>query len=262
MRYELRQYSFGGTIGKGLNLYFNNFGALVLVSLLSRVPEFIVDQLTGFSAHSNVPTMDLNAILWSLSWFGINLLMAAITGALSEVFIINIVSHKVIDGESVAVGNQSAYITKLIPLIMLILLITLRMVLWTCLLVIPGIIALMRYSLSDIVLLLENKSVGESIKRSKSLTEKHKWRIFGLYIFPIIIIECIKQPVLGLVKSVIHDPTLIFASTYAFNGLTAPIYTCILIVIYFNLRIEKEGYHIEHLAQQFTFAEERKESTM
>lgn len=262
MGYELRRYSFGETIGKGFNLYFNHFGALVLVSLLCRVPEFIVDQLTGFSAPSSVPFMDLNATLRFLSSLGINLLMTAITGAISGGFVIYIVARKMMDGESVMMGNQSGFKTRIIPLIMLSLLVTLRVVLWFGLLVIPGIVALMRYCLSDIVLLLENKSVGESIKRSKSLTEKNKWRIFGWALVAGTIINCIERSVLWLVKSVIHDPTLISAGTYAFWGLTAPIFTCILIVIYFNLRIEKEGYHIEHLARQFAFAEERKESTM
>ena len=50
MNYELKQYSFGETIGKTFNLYFNNFIKLFLIALLCQVPVALMNHFVGFGA--------------------------------------------------------------------------------------------------------------------------------------------------------------------------------------------------------------------
>ena len=40
------------------------------------------------------------------------------------------------------------------------------------------------------------------------------------------------------------------------NNITNPIFICLYILIFFNLKIEKEGYDLEHLTNQFMSPDE------
>jgi uncharacterized membrane protein len=61
------------------------------------------------------------------------------------------------------------------------LLIILFVVLWTLLLIIPGVVALMAYSMTFFII-AEDESVGprEAVTRSKEMMRGHKWRFFLL----------------------------------------------------------------------------------
>jgi energy-coupling factor transporter transmembrane protein EcfT len=43
------------------------------------------------------------------------------------------------------------------------------------------------------------------------------------------------------------------------GSLVAPFYSCIMVLIYFNLRIEKEGFDVEHLVNQFSLPDNQEE---
>ena len=111
------------------------------------------------------------------------------------------------------------------------------------------------YSISAEVLVIEKRKIRESMKRSRSLTKGKKWYIFLILLVSGIITVCINQAVLALFRAVNVDAQTLVYLNYAISAITAPIISCIIVVVYFNIRIEKEGFNIEHLAQQFTLTE-------
>lgn len=257
MNYELRQYSFGETIGKGFNLFFNNFVALVLAALICQLPVIVLAEVFGLTTLGQSPIVE-SGVPWGVLGGSITVAFVNIVSmAALSAFVYHVVSRKVLGGEAPGGGNALIPImAKVFPIILLSFLVGIYTVLWGFLFIIPGIVASLRYSMATAVLVVENTGVKEAIGRSKELTEGRKGRIFGWIFITSLIIACINQPFSGLAVMVTKDIRILTVAGYLVGACTAPIYSCILAVIYFNLRIEKEGFNIEHLTEQFSLAEE------
>lgn len=65
MNYELRQYSFGETIGKGFNLFFNNFVALVLAALICQLPVIVLAEVFGLTTLGQSPIVE-SGVPWGV----------------------------------------------------------------------------------------------------------------------------------------------------------------------------------------------------
>jgi hypothetical protein len=257
MNYELKQYSFGETIGKTFNLYFNNFIALVFVSLLCQIPVALMAQFSGFvdMARGVTPVIEPGFFIK----VGLYIIVAIMATPLITAWVIRLAARKFLEDSPLLERSRTDSVWSLIlPIIGLSFLIGLFTMLWSLLLIVPGIIAALSYSVATAVLVLEKQTIRQAIKRSKSLTKGRKGRILGLVIVVGIITVCITKP-LGLLIQFMGLPTLVvYYLNIVISALTTPIQSCLLVVIYFNLRIEKEGFNIEHLAQQFSLADTAK----
>ncbi|HEX3047169.1 MAG TPA: hypothetical protein VHY08_20615 [Bacillota bacterium] len=251
MNYELRQYSFGETIGKGFNLYFNNFISIVLVSILCQIPVAIL--MAGMSSDLSQGTIGASYFIN----FGLFFFTSIIVSAFLSAYIIHVVSKRFLETNPTNQDTISRSILPYVfPIIGLSIVVGLVTMLGAIFLIIPGIIIALGYSLATEVMVIEQQKIGESMKRSWSLTKGKKGHIFLICLVSGIITVCIDQPLtwmLGLLKM---DPQLTIYLTYLVSAITAPFSACILVVVYFNIRIEKEGFNIEHLAQQFTLADQ------
>jgi len=264
MNYELRRYSFGETIGKGFNLYFNNFIPIVLLSLLCQVPSVLIQRLiTGSgtfyykvgaaSFYNQFRTEGLNYIAI--------IILSIITSHILSAFVIHLVSKNFLEDASTSRNNAITSILPLIiPLIGLSLLIGI-IVLFCCIgLIIPGIIVGLGLSVAPGVLVIEKRSIMESLKRSWSLTKERKGHIFGILFVSGLITGVITLPFSFILKLLSLDTQVVTYLNYAISALVSPIQSCIFVVVYFNLRIEKEGFNVEHLVQQFSLTEKQEPS--
>ncbi|MGD8401199.1 MAG: hypothetical protein PVH64_09755 [Bacillota bacterium] len=253
MNYELRQYSFGETIGKAFNLYFNNFMILVLISLLCQMPVVFMFQFAGLLNLSQGLQPDWPAFLIKMALFG---LTGLVVWAFLTAIVINLVAKKFLEASSGSIAHQTASgLSLILPVAGLSILVGLFTWLWTMLFVIPGIIAWLSYSVASAVLVIERQTIRQSIRRSKFLTKGKRWGIFGLLIVMGIIISLINQSLVLLLHFCNLSPGVLVYLDHAVSALTGPIQACLMVVIYFNLRIEKEGFNIEHLARQFSLAQ-------
>jgi hypothetical protein len=255
MNYELRQYSFGETIGKGFNLYFNNFTPMILVSLLCQVPQVL---LLRFSSFSHIPQHHFDVSFFVLMF--INTILTIIFSSFLAAFIINLVAKKFLENSPTPKENMTSIFSYILPVIGLSFLVGLAIIVSAVALVVPGIIVALGYSVATQVLIIEKRKIKESMGRSWTLTKGKRGSLFLIMLVIYIIVACINLPFTGLFHLLHLDLQLITYLNLIIGAITAPIIPCILVVIYFNLRIEKEGFNIEHLAQQFTLAEEQDSS--
>jgi hypothetical protein len=123
---------------------------------------------------------------------------------------------------------------------------------------IPGIYLALALSVAVQVLIVEHQGVTASMKRSFFLTRGNKLEIFGYWLIIILIgfvANELREMTAGLIVQL--DATiqtkivLFYIIYYLVNILITPIGSCIFILIYFNLKIEKEGFDLEHLVDQF-----------
>lgn len=255
MNYELRQYSFGETIGKGFNLYFNNFIPIVIISLVCHIPQML---LIRYSNTSHISRFHHLMGFTNFLYMGVVLFLTITLAAFLSAWIIHLVSKKFLENSSIVYDNKKTTIFPLVlPILGLSILVGFFTVICMLPVVVPGIIVSLGYSVASTVLVVERKKIWGSMKRSWDLTKGYKGTIFG-FVFVIAIISFSINVTLTAFLRLLHlDPQLLPYLTQVVNSFTAPIHACVTVVIYFNLRIEKEGFNIEHLAQQFTLPEEQ-----
>jgi hypothetical protein len=253
MNYELKQYSFGDTIGKGFNLYFDNFVFVVLVSLLCQVPTVLFIRLTKFIKASSDPS-SIGA-----GYFGqlmVMIVLSIIEQGFLSAFIIDWISKKFLES-SPAIGKNR--ITSILPLILPAIgvsaVVGMAIVFGFLPFIIPGIVIWLGFSLANVVLVTERRKIGESMTRSWILTKGRKGTMFLFILVTMLITVGITQVVLLLLRLGHLGTELIKYLEYAITAIVDPIQYCIMVVVYFNMRIEKEAFHIEHLAEQFTLAD-------
>jgi membrane-anchored glycerophosphoryl diester phosphodiesterase (GDPDase) len=127
-----------------------------------------------------------------------------------------------------------------------------------------GIYMALSFILAAQVLVIENKGIIESMKRSWELTKGRKLRIAG-FLLVIFVISYILNQLSGSImlelSRIIGLSGIWIGAVISFfiTSLILPFSACVYVLIYFNARIDKEGFALEHLADQF-LPEEEEES--
>jgi glycerophosphoryl diester phosphodiesterase family protein len=143
-----------------------------------------------------------------------------------------------------------------------------RVLLGALLLIVPGVLLALRYSLAIPVAVLEETGVSDSLSRSATLTKGHRGRILLVYflLFVLIIIGTMLWPLLtmfvaGLLSSSVGagaspvwmQVVLQFGS-FVTESLLSPIMTIALTLVYYDERVRKEAFDLEHMMRQLDAA--------
>jgi hypothetical protein len=172
----------------------------------------------------------------------------------------------------VAVGRQptiggiwSRMAPLVIPLVLTGLLVLLTVIVGFVLLIVPGVLFLVWFSLSSQALVMENRRYTAAMGRSRRLVKGSWWRVLGILLVVAIVTGIAQQLVETLVVSLlgvvgVGDGTSIFNTTS--NGasqitsvsrvlgttigtvLVGPISALASALLYFDLRLRKEGTDI------------------
>ncbi len=130
-------------------------------------------------------SLDIEAIL---AGGAVYILLLSLIGLVLQLIVGGVVSAgyskfnlDLVDGEELQLGTLFTYLPQWKTMVAANLFITLYTVLWMLLFIVPGIVAMYRYS-ATFYILAENPelSASEAIKRSKELMDGNKWRLFCL----------------------------------------------------------------------------------
>jgi hypothetical protein len=139
-----------------------------------------------------------------------------------------------------------------------------RVTLGFLLLIVPGILLTLRYSLTIPVAVLEEKGVSGSLSRSATLTKGHRGRILLVYLLlgVLLIITSMLWPFLTMLVAGIFSSAVRTGQTPAWTqvvlqfgnfvsqSLVGPIMTIALTLVYYDERVRKEAFDLEHMMQQ------------
>jgi hypothetical protein len=116
--------------------------------------------------------------------------------------------------------------------------------------IVPGIYLALMYSIVAPAVIVERLGVGASLSRSASLTKGRRLTIFGIFIVVYIIVFLI-----GLIAGGIGG---MFGTGWAsvtissiISGIGSAFNSVVLVVIYYCLRVDKEGIGIQQIADVF-----------
>ena len=193
--------------------------ALVFV-LLSTVASFLTSKLLGMNLTESLMQHyvdSVNAGNFENAFFylskmqppqGANLISVLISLALSVVgFGFTIYLMNIYHAAQPCMGNLLDGFGMLGRFILLSLLKSIFIFLWSLLFIVPGLIAAYKYRMAEYIM-LENpdKSVMQCIKESKALMKGHKWECFGLDLSFIVWYIAALIPYAGSVLSIFSYP--------------------------------------------------------
>jgi len=126
------------------------------------------------------------------------------------------------------------------------------------LLLIPGFIALAVTFAMPMAIILEGKSAGESFSRSRELARGHKLRIIGTVLLTTFILSVIVLTLgagIGAVATLLGvGPHMAAAIGDIVFVLPYPLLSVVGTLLYYDLRIRKEGFDIDVMAQELAEA--------
>ena len=118
------------------------------------------------------------------------------------------------------------------------------------LLVVPGIIVWCLYAVAIPVCVVEQRGARASMTRSSFLTKGNRWQIFGIFLL-ILVASIAFGAIVGFVAGYAGGMTLVRIATYLIEALVGAFNSVAVGVLYYQLRVVREGADIEKIAAVF-----------
>ena len=251
-------FQIGDVVNRTFGAISRNFVTFVLLSaVLVGVPALAL----GF-VQLGVGSGDVSNI-WTLFGLALIVNLAAtyvLQGALIHGAVLDFNGKKASFGECLATGLK-----HMLPLIAIALLMWIGVMFGMMLLIVPGVILSIMWTVAIPARVVENVGVFKAFGRSRDLTRNNRWKIFGLFVMYMIIATVITMVVMlpaGAFAPVAApteaDPLGIGQTSVAFvifnvisTVLAAVVSATGVSAIYYELRKSKEGVGAEELAKVF-----------
>lgn len=195
--YDDRQVSIGRVLERAFATIAHNplvvLGiALLLGAVPSAVANYVAQSIQGDMVR-NRP--DFSAIWGAMmfSWLVMLIVSAIVQGAMTRATVAEGEQQRASFGECLAAGAR-----VFLPLIGVALVFGFGIMIGFFLLVIPGIIVMVMWSVAAPAVVVERDGVFAALSRSQQLTKGHRWKIFGLFLV-LLVIYMLVFSVLGVV---------------------------------------------------------------
>jgi hypothetical protein len=260
---QLRPLGIGEILDVAIKIFWRHKGTLVRIVLVVVAPITVLTNLIQFSALPDEDTINngspsnsdislyITGILASalLGWIGSTVATAACFKAVGEAYI----------GEPPSWRSSLGFVARrLHSVLWLVFLTTLVTGIGVLLCVIPGIYLWVSFSVVMPVLLLEGLRGGRALRRSRQLVRGRWWPVFALLLIGLILTGLVSGVLEGLVAGVTFTDTgngtfVAFLVTtigaVAAAVITTPFQAAYTSVLYVDLRVRKEAFDLQLLAQ-------------
>jgi hypothetical protein len=260
---DLRPMSLGEVLDRTFTIYREHFllfaGITALPYLLTLIFNFGVlllgGNLLGAKANLQSPSLTGGFIAGALGGSVLSLLMmgiahAATVSAVSDLYL----------GRPTSIRKAYAGAKGSIMIVIAILVLSgIATVVGLIFLIIPGIYLACRLGVSVPVAIVEKESPVASMERSMELTKGYGWQVFLLFLLVFVLAYVVAMllqfPVLfftfsaALAKHQIPMGVTAYSylAQYVSQVIVGPIGTISACLMYYNLRVRKEGFDIQHL---------------
>jgi hypothetical protein len=159
-------------------------------------------------------------------------------------------AFQVLRGQSIRVGEalQRAF-ARFFPLIGLGILWSVAIMFGMLLLIVPGFILLCMWAVAVPACVVEGLGPTASMSRSAALTKGYRWKILGLLLL-LGVINGVGSKLIEVILGLAGDWLSSIGSLVWFVAWNA-YWNCVLVMIYHDLRVAKEGVDTEQIASVF-----------
>ena len=243
----------GALLDRAFRLYANNFALLLGITAVAYVPFYLIMLLFQSSLSFNpqdgyLPWVtNANFIVFMILWTSIAFPIAAgaATYAISERYLGNdITIHTALRR-----GLASFWSVALAQIT-----VSIRVLIGFMLLIVPGVLWLLSYSVVVPTILVEGQKAMPSLRRSRELMKGQRGKAFAI-ILVLALLEAIASAGIGSLSSsilgadsttgvVLHSATESLMSIFL-----APLSIVATILLYYDMRIRKEGFDLQMLSR-------------
>jgi MFS family permease len=234
-------------LGRVVQRTFGVFGRhfvlfIGLALLLTGLPGILFGLASG--AVPGTPqaapfTTVVGTVTYLVSLFGGFVLQAAIVRA---------VVADINSGRASFVDCLTTGMRVLLPVIGITILYMLGIMAGTLLLIVPGIVILLMWSVAVPSYVEERAGVVASLKRSRELTKGSRWKILGLYVVMLTIIVLIQMLVVAILG---QAGTLAIVAAMLTSAVFGTLFAAMIASLYVELRQVKDGATPDRLAEVF-----------
>jgi uncharacterized membrane protein len=250
----MRPLTLGELLDRTFSFYRRHFVLFVGVTSVANVLTLVFG--LGRSLGGADAGFGWFTLVWSIAAAFISLVTAVFAHAATVVAV-----------SEIQLGRQPSILAafgrirpRLGELVLLSLNVGIRVFIGLILLIIPGIVLALKYALATPVAVLEDRTVSESLPRSADLTAGHRGRIFLVYLLFFVLTMCVTMvwtvPVQLLLGPVTGGRASILAqivaqlSGFVTNVVISPVVTIALTLVYYDERVRKEAFDLEHMMRQ------------
>jgi hypothetical protein len=246
----------GVLLDRAFRLYTSNFSLMLGITAAAYVPFYLIMVIIESRVGVNVQTPSgglstlLFQIVFMILWASIAFPIAsgAATYAISERYL----GNEVTIGEALRLALSRFWTLSIAQITA-----TIRVLFGFLLLIVPGILWMLSYALIVPAVLIEGQNATPSLRRSRDLVKGHRGKVFC-----VMFIVNLLQGILALGVSMVSG--MIFSSdsaggavlNSAMNNLLSifltPLGIVATILLYYDMRIRKEGFDLEMLSRAIT----------
>jgi hypothetical protein len=263
---ELRPLGVVEAVDVSLRLYLGNAAALLGIVAVAIVPVYIVFNLILISIVPADAVVDGNQIVFptqaDINTFNLALLGFVLLSALAAMLATGAAFKAVAAaylGHQPSIGDSLRFAGKrLHSLVWLSIIYVLILLVGFVLLIVPGIYLMVALSVAVPVLIFEGSKGRMALERSRALVKDRWWPTFGTYALGLLLLPFLIGLALGLIFNLIV-PSEMSVTTFLFlrgtqealiDLIAAPLQAAVLTVVYFDLRVRKEGLDRQLLTQR------------
>jgi hypothetical protein len=255
---RLRPLSLSELLDRTFSLYRNHFGLFVGIMLLPQL-VLLVFQLAGVVVAPLNRGASAGSMLIYSGWMMLAALLTVLLAAASTAATISAVSAVYLDRPITVSAAYREISSRIVPVMLITIAVGMGIGIGLVLLIVPGIIFALMWSLTIPVVVLEKKGLGEATARSRQLTKGSRGRIFIVCFVIGILAWVVKMlfqvPALSLLGvSIFHGQNPAFSGWYRVAAacsqffsacLVGPLFTIALSLLYFDERVRKEGFDLQ-----------------
>jgi hypothetical protein len=238
--YQMRAMSLGEILDGALAVYRRHFGALFGIAVVCY----------GIPALLDVYVELRGGVFFAAGMWLLARVLSAVGGLIAAGATVKVVSDAYLGAEPVmgdamhfAVGRMVRILVAGVAKYVLVFLASL-------LLIVPGIIVACGYAVVVQTVVLEDlRASTDALSRSWTLTRGFKGKVFLLYV---VLFVLLTVPVIAAsaVAAFIPVAAVLVALVQL---LIYPVFGCALTLFYYDLRVRKEAFDLEHLSRQIGY---------
>ena len=245
---SLRPLSTGEVLDVGFSLYRRHFVTLALVALVSQAVALVFSiyvQATG-------------GTLVNLGLTLVSLLLSSVCAAIGMGASTKIIADSYLGRTTTVQGALAWVIPHVGKIITLTVVMGLLLGVGFVLLVVPGAILAAGFAVAPSALVVEGLSATGAMDRSWQLTRGHRWKAFWTMVVALVLIYVVTLAaglLGGLLATVLGVDALVAlvvvgAITALLSLFVYPYIYAAITVLYYDLRVRKEGFDLEMLESQ------------
>ena len=255
--YDDRQMSIGRVFERAFaTIAHNPLVVLAIAIVLGGLPSALVNYLTQSVRGGTLASGPDRAAVWGamvFSWILSIVIAAIVQGAMTRATVAEGENQRASFAECIAAGAR-----VFLPLIGVALIFGFAIALGFMLLIVPGIMVMVMWSVAAPAVVVERDGVFRALRRSQELTKGFRWKIFGLFLV-LLVIYLLIFSVLGVVGLSSMRATAATGAFSIVNFIASLISSAIINLLwgtiqpslYVELRRASNGDSIESLEQIF-----------